>query len=246
MVSIGIVRDTNRTYTDVEIAWGERKGYRITSGTGLASTPHLTIVNSTTLGDSARWAERDLWILQRKDTEPRSADPLNYFTPHDPLIDFTRMANHETLVHDKASSYDGDLVVYFNLGAHHLPHSGDIPNTLMHTSATSVIFIPHNFNDRDPSRGSVQGVRLQLRAKGSGGFAGEQGVGTGDLRSRVGRRDGGEKKHKVEYFGSTYEKGMKLALEAFEPDLQKYVSSELAVSDLSFNGSAAGVWERDD
>lgn len=61
-------------------AWGERKGYRVTSGTGLASTPHLTILNSTTLGDSARWAEHDLWVVRRKDTEPHSADPLNYFT----------------------------------------------------------------------------------------------------------------------------------------------------------------------
>ena len=59
-------------------AWGERKGYRITSGSG--TRPHLTILNSTTLGDSARWAEHDIWVLQNKDTEPKSADPLNYFS----------------------------------------------------------------------------------------------------------------------------------------------------------------------
>jgi primary-amine oxidase len=154
------------------------------------------------------------------------------------------MANHETLEHDEGSSYDGDLVVYFNVGAHHLPHSGDIPNTLMHTSATSVMFIPHNFNDRDPSRESVQGVRLQLKGKNSGGFAGEPDV-NGDLRSRVNRRADDERQHKVDYFGKTYERDMKLSLEAFEPDLQRYVSSEHAVSDLTFNGSAAGVWEKD-
>lgn len=32
----------------------------------------------------------------------------------------------------------------------------------MHTSASSVIFSPHNFHDRDPSRISSQGVRLDL------------------------------------------------------------------------------------
>jgi hypothetical protein len=53
-------------------------------------------------------------------------------------------------------------VIYFNLGSHHVPHSGDIPNTLMHTSASSVMFTPFNFHDRDPSRHSVQGVRLNL------------------------------------------------------------------------------------
>ena len=184
--------------------------------------------------------------MQNKDEEPRSADPLNYFAPHDPLIDFNKMANGETLEHDSDSEYDGDLVVYFNLGSHHIPHSGDIPNTLMHTSATSVMFIPHNFADRDPSRESVQGVRMQLKGNGSGGFAGERNSPHGsDLRSRHGRRDTEEKKHKLEYFGATYDAGMKLPLEALEPDLQKaYVSSENGVTDLSYNGSAAGAWVR--
>jgi len=111
-------------------AWGERKGYRIVPGTGLAAPIHLTIENSTTLGDSARWAEHDIWVLRRKDTEPRSADPLNYFEPHAPLINFNYMADHESLEpSESAPSFDKDLVVYFNLGGHHIPHSGDIPNT---------------------------------------------------------------------------------------------------------------------
>jgi primary-amine oxidase len=212
-------------------------------GTGMGNTPHLTIVNSTTLGDSARWAEHDIWVLQRKDTEPRSADPLNYFAPLDPLINFNKMANGESLQHSDDSSYDGDLVIYFNVGAHHIPHSGDIPNTLMHTSATGVMFVPHNFNDRDASRASVQGVRLQLKGKNSGGFAGMPDV-NDDLRSRVARRSS-EKKHKVQYFGTPYKKGLNLPLEAMESDLQKFKSSEIAVNDLSYNGSAAGVWMRD-
>jgi primary-amine oxidase len=230
-------------------AWGERKGYRITSGTGIASTPHLTILNSTTLGDSARWAEHDLWILRNKDTEPRSADPLNYFAPKDPLIDFTKMADGESLTHKTQEDYDGDLVVYFNLGAHHLPHSGDIPNTLMHTSASSVMFIPHNFGDRDASRESVQGVRLQLKGtKESGGFAGnlsgDDEEGASDLRSRVyARGKQAQHEHKPKYFGATYQDGLKVPLEALEPDLKKaYVSDEHDVTHLTFNGSAAGVW----
>ena len=105
------------------------------------------------------------------------------------------------------------------------------------------MFVPHNFADRDASRESVQGVRLQLKGKNSGGFAGEWSTGN-DLRSRVAPRGEESKKHKAHYFGATYEKGMKLPLEAFEPDLQKYVSEEIAVTDLTFNGSAAGVWEK--
>ncbi|EME46665.1 hypothetical protein DOTSEDRAFT_70620, partial [Dothistroma septosporum NZE10] len=124
--------------------WGERRGYRITSGTGMGATPHLTVLNSTTLGDSARWADHDVWVLRQKDTEPRSADPLNCLEPDDPIINFNKMADNESLIHNEAeSTHDGDLVLYFNLGAHHIPHSGDVPNTLMHTSASSVMFVPH-------------------------------------------------------------------------------------------------------
>ncbi len=53
-------------------------------------------------------------------------------------------------------------VVWFNLGSHHLPQSGDLPNTLQHTSASSVVFMPYNFHDSDPSRDSSQGVLLEL------------------------------------------------------------------------------------
>lgn len=126
--------------SDKKNAWGERKGYRITSGTGMGNTPHLTVLNSTSLGTSAAWAEKDLWVVRQKDEEPRAADPLNYLDTHHPIIDFTKLADSESLEHDE--EYDGDLVIYFNVGSHHVPHSGDIPNTLMHTSASSVMFVP--------------------------------------------------------------------------------------------------------
>jgi primary-amine oxidase len=48
-----------------------------------------------------------------------------------------------------------------------VPRSGDIPNTLMHTSSSSVMFTPFNFHDKDPSRRSAQGVRLELKEKGT-------------------------------------------------------------------------------
>jgi hypothetical protein len=73
-------------------------------------------------------------------------------------------------------------VVFFNLGMHHVPHSGDIPNTLMHTAASSVMFTPFNFHDRDPSRLTSQGVQLDINSK----------------------------KTKPRYFGRTYDEGVRL------------------------------------
>ncbi|CAN8103900.1 unnamed protein product [Discula destructiva] len=239
--------------SDQKNAWGERKGYRIASGTGMGNTPHLTVLNSTSLGTSAKWAEQDIWVVRHKDEEPRAADPLNYLDTHNPLVDFAGIANSESLEHD--DEYDGDLVLYVNAGSHHIPHSGDIPNTLMHTSASSIMFVPHNFADRDPSRESVQGVRLQLKGAMSGGFAGfpdpeaagEQSkpLSAQELRNR--ERSGGKggyKRHEgVNYFGTPYTQGFQVPLEALEPDLAKrYQSNEIRVSDLGLNGSAAGLW----
>lgn len=241
-------------YSDQKNAWGERKGYRIASGTGMGATPHLTVLNSTSLATSAKWAEKDIWVVRQKDEEPRGADPLSYLDTRNPLIDFTKIADSESLEHDE--EYDGDLVVYFNVGSHHIPHSGDIPNTLMHTSASSVMFVPHNFADRDPSRESVQGVRLQLKGGRSGGFAGFPDPEPGsepskswpaqqDLRNREKRGEkGGYKRHEgANYFGTPYTEGVRVHLEALEPDLAKqYQSEEISVSDLGLNGSAAGLW----
>ncbi|KAG8157998.1 hypothetical protein KVR01_012270 [Diaporthe batatas] len=236
-------------------AWGERKGYRIAPGTGMGNTPHLTVRNSTALGPSARWAEHDVWVVRHKDAEPRAADPTAWLDTLDPLVDFGKIADGEGLDHGDEEGYDGDLVVYFNVGSHHVPHAGDIPNTLMHTSASGVMFVPHNFADRDPSREGVQGVRLQLKGTRSGGFAGfpapdderDEQSGTEDLRSREEKKRGDKGGYKMReganYFGTPYTEGVNVPLEALEPDLERrYESEEIRVTDLGLNGSAAGVW----
>jgi primary-amine oxidase len=80
--------------------WGEKRGYRIQPGSGIGSPTHLTILNSTALGKSAFWASQDLWVLKRKDTEPRSASSLNFLDPLDPLVDFSKFVNDEDIVQD--------------------------------------------------------------------------------------------------------------------------------------------------
>jgi primary-amine oxidase len=88
-------------------------------------------------------------------------------------------------------AYSFQSVIYFNLGTHHIPHSGDIPNTLMTTSASSVMLIPHNFHDRDPSRASAQGVKLKMKPSSDGGGS------------------------NVRYFGAEYTKGLAVDLVRF-------------------------------
>jgi primary-amine oxidase len=85
------------TNEDSENAWGEKRGYRIAAGTGMGNPSHLSILNSTTLGDSANWAARDLWFVKQRDTEPKSASSLNYYQPLDPLVDFSKFIKDENI-----------------------------------------------------------------------------------------------------------------------------------------------------
>ena len=87
----------NKDSTNV---WGENRGYRIVPGTGMGTPPHLTILNSTSLGKAAEWAGRDLWVVKQKDTEPRSASPMNFVEPYSPLVDFAKFVDQEAIVQE--------------------------------------------------------------------------------------------------------------------------------------------------
>ena len=99
---------------DMPNKFGENRGYRILPSTGGGT--RLTIEKSTTIKNSANWANHDLSITKRKDTEPRSAHRYNSQDNADPPIDFSKFVNGESL--DQT-----DLVVWFNLGMHHVPHT---------------------------------------------------------------------------------------------------------------------------
>lgn len=75
--------------------WGEKRGYRIMPGSGMGAPAHLTFQGSKSLGLSAEWALKDLWISRQKDTEARSSTPTSNFMPNDPMIDFSRFIDGE-------------------------------------------------------------------------------------------------------------------------------------------------------
>lgn len=83
--------------------------YVVLPYTGLA---HLTVQNSSNLVNAAHWAEHDLQVTKRKDTEPKSAHRFNSQDVYDPPVNFDDFFNGESLEQE-------DLVVWFNLGMHH-------------------------------------------------------------------------------------------------------------------------------
>ncbi|RDW84682.1 hypothetical protein BP6252_02272 [Coleophoma cylindrospora] len=177
-------------------AWGQEKGYIVRPGTGMGSPVHLVIQNSTAISKAVEWASMDFWVTRQKDTEIKSGSPFNPQDIHNPLIDFSRFIDGENIEQK-------DLVIYFNLGGHHVPHSGDLPNTLSHTSASSMMFLPHNFHDRDPSRKTSTGVKL-------------------DLRNR----------NNTKYYGGRNKEDLLVKLEDVEPDMDAYSSGEKNVRKL--------------
>lgn len=131
--------------------YGEYRGYRILPYTGLA---HLTVVNSSNLVNTAHWAEWDVQITQRKDTEPKAAHAYNSQDVNDPPVDFSKFFDGENLEQE-------DLVVWFNLGMHHVPHTGDLPNTVFTTAHSGMQFMPSNYFAIDQSRQTVNMVRIE-------------------------------------------------------------------------------------
>ncbi|KAF2668453.1 amine oxidase catalytic domain-containing protein [Microthyrium microscopicum] len=184
-------------------AWGEKRGYKIVPGTGMGTPPHLAMANSTAAGRAADWALHDLFVLRQHDSELKSVSEWNGWERDDPLLSFGKMVNGE-------STSQEDLVVYFNLGVHHLSNSADVPNTLMHWSGTSVMFVPHNYHDRDPSRESAQGMRIKM---------------------------GKNKVEEVTYYGARYDKDVFIHKEDIEPEMDKYSPPGSGISALSHNAT---------
>ncbi|KAJ9662521.1 hypothetical protein H2201_006009 [Coniosporium apollinis] len=140
--------------TDQPNRHGEPRGYRILPSLG---TAHLTVQDSSNVVNAANWATHDIYVTRQKDSEPRAAHPYNSQDVFDPPIDFAKFFDGESLLQE-------DLVVWVNLGMHHVPHTGDLPNTVFTTSHNGVQIMPLNYLEGDPSMESVQQVKIEYKA----------------------------------------------------------------------------------
>lgn len=77
----------------------------LTCGLDSGSTAHLTVQSSNALGQSANWANHNLYALQQHDTEPKSAYAFNSHDPHNPAVNFDDFFDGESLDQE-------DIVLY--------------------------------------------------------------------------------------------------------------------------------------
>jgi primary-amine oxidase len=79
---------------DTPNRFGEYPGYRMKRNAG---TTHLTAVNATDTGKAAAYATHDFYVTNQKHTEPRAADAYNQYAPEDPLVDFGKFLDEESI-----------------------------------------------------------------------------------------------------------------------------------------------------
>ncbi|KFA62426.1 hypothetical protein S40285_06085 [Stachybotrys chlorohalonatus IBT 40285] len=133
--------------------YGEYRGYKIAPNLG---TPvYLTVQNSTNAQRAVNFATHNLFATRQKDTEPKSVAAWNNQDLSDPLVDFNEFFDGESLDQE-------DLVIWFNLGMHHVPTTSDLPNTVFTAAQAGIAIIPHNYLLSDPSRQTSHSVYINL------------------------------------------------------------------------------------
>ncbi|KAF5989464.1 peroxisomal amine oxidase [Fusarium bulbicola] len=136
---------------DEKNPYGENPGYRIVPASGVA---YLTVKDSSITGNAAHHTTHHLYVTRQKDNETYAAGAYNSLTPEDPQVDFDKYFNGESLNQE-------DIVVWFNLGMHHMPHTGDLPNTVFSTAHSSMLIEPMKYLLGDPSQASSQQVLIK-------------------------------------------------------------------------------------
>lgn len=131
--------------------FGEYPGFRIFPSVG--STIHLTVENSSVFPHSVQWASHQLYALHRKDTEPVSMHPVGGWGAERPRVMFNDFFDNESLEQE-------DIVLYFNLGMHHMPDTYDLPVTVFQGAQSGITLRPQNYQRSNSAVSTRQQIHI--------------------------------------------------------------------------------------
>ncbi|XP_071095335.1 putative amine oxidase [copper-containing] [Haliotis cracherodii] len=116
------------------------------------------------------WARHQMAVTKFKEEERYASSCYAVFDSFDNTVNFT------TFLADDEDVVDEDLVFWIPMGAHHIPHTEDLP--VVATSGTQMSFAlyPYNYFPECPSSQSRDSIRVELKDKNSpeGGFTVER------------------------------------------------------------------------
>lgn len=130
-------------------AWGNPRGYALHPG----PLCRLSNLDAKRTKNSVNWAKHHLAATVRHDNEPSSSSMWNGNLPGAPPVNFYNFLNNESLSQT-------DLVLWANLGTHHIPRAEDAPNTLTNVATSYILLVPWNFNDYDAAMESMNSVLI--------------------------------------------------------------------------------------
>jgi primary-amine oxidase len=142
---------------EVKNKYGEYRGYKVHPKT---PPVHATIQESSNLNDAALWSHHHMYITKRKDTEPKSYHAYNSLDTYHPVVNFAKFLDGESLVQE-------DLTLWVNLGMHHSPHTGDLPNTVFTTAHGGFVLEPFNYLLNNPAKQTKHMARVTFGDSGT-------------------------------------------------------------------------------
>ncbi|KAL5087891.1 hypothetical protein Trisim1_007300 [Trichoderma cf. simile WF8] len=105
------------------------------------------------------------WSRVKAHHQHSSAHPGYKFSPASSAIFLAVLnsSNAINAVNFADRHFYEDLDLWFNLGMHYAPHTGDLPNTVFTTAHSALIIEPLKYLDLDTSRATLQLVRLNYK-----------------------------------------------------------------------------------
>lgn len=129
---------------------GVKKGYRIQLGSMLKQLyPEDWMITPM-----MSWSLYQMAVTKYKENETQSSSIYNQNSPTNPQVDFRKY------LMDNDSIMNEDLVAWLTIGAMHIPHSEDLPNTATAANSAHFFIRPFNYFDEDPSIGSTNAILI--------------------------------------------------------------------------------------
>lgn len=130
--------------------YGVYRGYRIQ----IQDMMKQIYPESWPMVKGAAWSLNQMTVTKQKDTEERSSCIYNQLDMVDPVLDFGKFIDNESID-------DVDLVAWVTMGLMHVMHSEDVPNTATPGNSASFYLRPFSYFNEDPSMGSTDGVVIK-------------------------------------------------------------------------------------